>query len=136
MLHPSRPLVVHVNAVQWTIDYLAAALDARPEPYCTGVLVATKVPNPRVPRLVAVRRDGGLPQLLVDNPRLSFRVYAETDRDADDLAQMVIGLLVRAADGSPVVSVTPESGPSDITDESKQPARYVVVSLRTVGAQQ
>lgn len=129
------PPVLAPDATLWATRYLRTALAARPEPYCSGVFVADKVPDQRRDRMVIIRRDGGRPDRLVDNPRLSFRIWAKTEQDASDLARMVVALLWAAPDGNPVVSVTPESGPSPVSDESGQPLRYLVMSFRTVGVQ-
>lgn len=125
-----RPLVVFPDVEAWLVRYLSGALDERPEPYTDDVVVGITEPSPRPARSVIVRRDGGPRLDLVrEAARVSFRVWAESDEDATDLANMVRALLAACADGDPVARVNEQSGPTPIADESGQPLRYLVVEF-------
>ncbi|WP_345454857.1 hypothetical protein [Nocardioides marinquilinus] len=119
----------------WAVTHLETALAARPESYASNVHVGTAVPEPRVDRMVVVRRDGGGQTGIFDNARLSWRVWAGTEADASDLARLVGALLWAAPDGNPVVRVTHESGPSRVIDDSRQPQRLALTTIRTRGEQ-
>lgn len=129
------PLVVFPDMEAWAVGYLASALAARSEPFAAGVRVSTKVPNPRLPRMVVLRRDGGPRQTVVTEVvRLGIRVWAENDEVASDLTQLVRALLAASPGTGPVRKADEISGPSYITEESEQPFRYLVVELTTRGS--
>lgn len=111
--------------------YLRGALAGRPESYAQDVYVSNRVPNPRRPRMVVVRRDGGAGSGFRDVARVSFRVWAQNERAATDLARLVAALLRAAPDGDPIVRVSSQSGPTPVADESEQPLRYVVMDVHT-----
>lgn len=114
---------------------IRAALAARPETYAAEVYVANTVPNPRRDRMVIVRRDGGTQTGVRDRPRVSLRIWATSEKEANDLARLVIALCQTFADGAPVLAVPVDAitGPTPIPDESGQPMRYVVAEFHTRG---
>lgn len=117
-----------VDADLWWIVYLRGAFVGRPESYASGVKFDRKVPNPRPDRLVVVRRDGGNVTGLFDRPRVSFDVWAKTEKDATDLANLVIALaLVAPLAGAGVTDVRHLSGPNSVPDESGQPRRLSLI---------
>lgn len=113
-----------------------AALAARSEPYASNVFVSNKVPNPRRDRMVIVRRDGGTQSGHHDRPRVSVRVWAKTEADANDLARLVMALAGSFADGVPIVAcpTSGRSGPWPVPDESEQPLRQMNIEFHTRGA--
>lgn len=125
--------VVFPDVELWTTTYLRAALAARPESYAAAH-VDNKVPNPRRDRMVIVRRDGG-PRVstVTEAARLAVRVWAPTEKAANDLSRLVRALLTVAADGNPVCRVTDLSGPVAVPDESGQPLRYFTLELTVRG---
>lgn len=129
------PLVLFPDVEAHLVSYLQAALNARPEPFTRGVVVDINTPNPRPARLVVIRNDGG-PQLDVvrQTARVGFNVWAESDADATDLANMIRALAVDAPDGKPITKAVNQSGPTAIPDESGIPRRYVVVEFTVRGA--
>lgn len=131
MLQPVAVLLPDVEL--WATTYLRAAITARSETYTDDVFVSNRVPTERRDRMVIVRRDGGRAFDIFDDARLSVRVWATTEQDATDLSRMVTALLWAAPDGAPVVSVTQESGPSPVPDDSGQHLRYSVYTIRTRG---
>lgn len=125
-------LILFPDVEAWAVGFLASSLADRPEPYASSVHVATQVPNPRLPRMVIVRRDGGPRQSLVtERARLGVRVWGESDEVASDLTQLVRALLASSPGIGPVRRVDEISGPSYITEESGQPFRYLVLELTT-----
>lgn len=107
-----------------------AALVAQGE---DDVRVDRKVPNPLPARLVAITRDGGTSQGLVDRPRMRFRVFDTTEQDVDALARLVVALAQRMAANGTVVRAAPESGPYGVPDASKRPHRYLLIEFTTRG---
>lgn len=125
--------IIFPDVELWAVGFLRGALNQRDEPVAFDVYVSNDVPNPRRKRMVIVRRDGGQSDGLRDTARLSVRVWAKKEQDATDLARLVQALLMGAADGSPVLAVTHQSGPNPIADESKDPLRYLVFEVATRG---
>lgn len=113
------------------------ALAARTEPYAQGVFVSNKVPTTRRDRMVIVRRDGGTQAEMRDRPRVTFRVWATSEKDATDLANLVMALAPTFADGDPIVAVPTagRSGPSPVADASGQPLRLLGIEFHTRGEQ-
>lgn len=120
-----------VDAELWWCDYLRDALGDREDPEATDVFVSRAVPSQRRDRMVIVRRDGGVVSGVLDTPRLSFNVWATTEREATDLAALVVGLALAApSTGGAVKRVTHVGGPFSVTDDSGHPLR--LVSIETV----
>jgi hypothetical protein len=89
------PVVIMPDAEADTISLLKTALAARPEPYASGVVVSTRNPNPVPPRYARVRRVGGIVEHHVyDKPRLDVLVWAKTDEERMDLANLIHALLL------------------------------------------
>lgn len=125
-----RPVVLFADAEAWATSWLRTQLEARAEPYADGVYVSTEVPNPRKPRMVIVRRDGG-PRLDVARElvRLGVRVWAESDEDVNDLTQLVRALLAASPGEGPVRRYTEIAGPVTVDDGTPQPMRYFTAEL-------
>ena len=130
----SAPLVVFPDIEAWLIDYLQAALDGFDAEYTRGVVVDIDTRKPRPARSVVIRRDGG-PQLdrVRELARVAINVWADTDANATDLAQLVRALIVASPNGRPVLRAT-APGPVAVPDESGQPLRYFVAELTVRGA--
>lgn len=123
------PAIIWPDVEAAVISALSTALTARAEPFAADVTVTRTVPDPRPERLVVVRDDGG-PALgdvraLV---RLGVNVWAATDEDAADLANLVVALVQALPDGAPVIRSVP-SRPYAIADPSGQPLRYFTAEL-------
>lgn len=128
------PRVVFPDTELVLTGLLRDALAARPEPYAADVYVGTKVPNPRRPRMVTIRRDGGLVvDGLLDEARVGINVWADTEQDANDLTRLVSALLWASSDGKPICRVEPISGSIAVADESGQPLRYLAFEIRLRG---
>lgn len=129
-----NPAVIFPDVELWAATYLRAALGGRGESYASNVYVSNAVPSTRRDRMVIFRRDGG-PRLDVarDAARLSVRVWAKSEQDATNLAQLVRALLWAAPDGDPVLRVTDLSGPSPVADESGQPLRFFTLEVLVRG---
>lgn len=112
-----------------------AALAERDEPYAQDVWVSNSVPSPRPDRMVIVRRDGGVQAEMRDRPRVSLRCWATSEKDAADLAALVMALAPTFADGAPIVAVptSGRSGPFPVADESGQPMKQMTIEFHTRG---
>ncbi|MFD8955697.1 hypothetical protein ACFV0W_01885 [Streptomyces anulatus] len=120
----TKPVVVMPDAVAVVTGYLRGALAAAGEP----VPVVSRVPNPRPPRFLRVRRVGGLRQTVVsDRPRLDFHAWAETEAAAADLAELVRALLAvipGIRDGVTVYTAREVGGPQWLPDDVSGSPRY------------
>lgn len=117
-----------IDADLWWIVYLRGALVDRTEPYASGVYFDRAVPTTRRDRMVIVRRDGGNVSGAFDRPRVALDVWAKTEQDATNLANLVIALALNAplvADGC--VRVEHLSGPNSVADPSGQPRRLTLI---------
>lgn len=121
------------------IGYMGPALIARPEAFTADVMVRNRVPNesatqpwPTSGRLIVVRDDGGpTTQDVRATARLGVRVWAPTEAETSDLANLVVAL-VRGW-RSPVVRRTEPTRPYSVTEESRRPAMYFTAELMIRG---
>lgn len=115
----------------WLCTYLRDRLAASGQPYASGVVVSISVPDPVPPRLVVVRRDGGARLDIVrESARFGVQVWAETDKDATDLAGLTLGLILASPDGMPVLSASQMSGASSVAEPNPgRRKRYATVEL-------
>lgn len=116
-----------IDADLWWIVYLRGALVGRTESYAQGVKFDRKVPNPRGDRFVVVRRDGGNVSGVFDRPRVALDVWAKSEQDATDLANLIVALALRAPGTSSCVRVEHLSGPNSVADPSGQPRRLCLI---------
>lgn len=116
-----------IDADLWWIVYLRGALVGRVEPYASGVHFDRRVPKSRHDRMVIVRRDGGNVSGVFDRPRVAIDVWAKTDKDATDLASLIIALALDAPGTNGCVRVQHMSGPNDVADPSGQPRRLSLI---------
>lgn len=126
---------IYPDIEAWATAYLRAAITSGWAATFPGLYVSNSVPSPRRDFMVIVRRDGGTEDGLLDRPRVSARVWGDTEQSATDLARIVKALFNAAADGDPVVYVPKRSstGPYPVADESGQPMRYLSVELHVRG---
>lgn len=124
--------IVWPDVEQAAVDYLTAALAARPEPVTDDVTVSTK--RTADARQVIVRDDGGpvLGDIRAVN-RLGVTVLAATRDDAVDLAAIVVALIGAWPDGVPVARINALSRPSWTADESGSPELYLTAELVVLG---
>lgn len=124
------PVTVFADVEAWACTWLRDQLANRPEPYATNVHVTTSVPDPRRPRMVIVRRDGGVRLDVVrETARLGIRVWGATEEETADLTLLVRALLAASVGEGPVRGFRESAGPVSVADESQRPLRYVVVEL-------
>jgi hypothetical protein len=126
--------IIHPDAELWLCDYFRDRLADRDETYATDVYVGNKIPSDRRSRMVIVRRDGGLTTDVFDLPRFGIRVFANTERNATDLALLIRALLVDAPNAHAAAWVNVFSGPSVVDDPSAQPLRYLTAEAALRGA--
>lgn len=127
--------IVHVDIELWATGYLRDALEDYEDESDDEVYLSNKIPTARRPRMVIVRRDGGVPQGTFDVPRVNFGVWAATEQEVSDLTLLVAALLSAAPDGDPVTHAQMVGGPISIDDPSEQPRRSMTFEFRTRGAQ-
>lgn len=128
------PGVLNVDIEAWAAQYLQAALDTSPKDYAAGAYVCIVKPATNTPKTVLLRRDGGLQRGVLDYPRLTVRVYDDSEDTASALAYLVQALLLRSplAVDSPVKRAVVLSGPQGIPDDA-QSQKYLSVELVTKG---
>lgn len=119
-------MIVFPDAVLWATDYLRRRLTDLGH---SDVFVGAKVPTPREPKTVVVRRVGGVgPDRFRDAPRLQARVFAPTPEAANELVGLVRALLLDSPGDGPVRRAR-DGGLVDVTDEE----RLLTVDLLTRG---
>lgn len=118
------------DAELWATGYLRDALD--------GVYTSNKKPETNRPRMVVVRRQGGVAPARMrrfDRPRLGVNVWADTDLEANELAAKVRAAFLRAHDEGAIKDVV-ITGPAEVTpDGSNQARRYFTVDYTARGIQ-
>lgn len=116
-----------IDADLWWLVYLRGAFVDRPESYASDVYFGRSVPTQRRDRMVIARRDGGNVTGLFDRPRVSFDVWAKTERDATNLASLVIALALKAPGANGCVRVAHLSGPNAVAEPSGTPRRLSLI---------
>lgn len=117
-----------VDADLWWIVYLRGALVDRVESYAQDVHFDRRVPSTRRDRMVICRRDGGAVEGLFDRPRVAFDVWAKTEQDATNLANLIIALALKAPlAGAGVTNVRHLSGPNSVPEPSGTPRRLSLI---------
>lgn len=111
------------------ITYLRAALVARTEPVTANVWVGNLLPKSVPQRAVLVRDDGG-PTLgdVRAVARVGVNVWAPSEADVSDLANLVSALVGASADGTPVVRAQ-TTRPYSVTDDAGRPRHYFTAEL-------
>lgn len=119
--------VMPIDAELWWIVYLRGALVGRSEPFLTGVKFDRKVPNPRPARFAVLTRDGGDITGTFDRARVRLDVWADTEKNATDLANLLAALVQVAplADAGCVRATV--NAPNAVADPSDQPRRLCLI---------
>jgi hypothetical protein len=133
------PAIIWPDMESEFVAYMGPALSARPESYAQNVSVRNKVPTerdgdnwPASGRLVVVRDDGGPTTTDVRaTARLGVQVWAPSEGDASDLANLVVALL--GGWRSPTVRDSRPSRPYSATETSGRPKQYLSVELMIRG---
>lgn len=109
----------------------------------TDVAVHVREPDTLPARFVKVRRVGGSRDSIVtDAPRIQYTAWGSDDVDAQALAQLVRGLLLRALPGTvqqghPVYHVDDFGGPVPAPDpDTDRPRYFGTVDIRLRGSEQ
>lgn len=121
--------VAPVDVELWGTGHLRAYLAARPETYAAGVYVGNRKPSSNRPLTIVLRRDGGDSRGLIDNPRLTARIWGDNEGEVIGLSRLVVAAFNVAAGNGPCLSVTNILGPSPVPDDA-QHERLVNVELR------
>lgn len=123
------PAVILPDVKSAILDHIRSTLATRLEPFAEGVVVKGKLPDPRPDRAVTVRDDGG--NSLGDvrgASRLGVNVWATSEADATDLANLVRAIVAGSENVGPIRSAT-ASLPAEVADSSGQPLRYFTAEL-------
>lgn len=112
--------ILFPDAIETVIDYLGPLVD---EP------VRSTVPNPRPDAFYTVTRTGGPRRNLVtDEPQITVESWAQSDAEAQDMAQIArayLGAAVGAVvNGAQVYRVDELSGPGNLPDPLSEQPRY------------
>ena len=138
------PLVIHADLELFLTAWYRAALAARPEPVCQGVVVSRREPGPNDPfpaRLLVIRDDGGADTSVIGAERdVGLSILAgtkENPQDAKDLARIVHALrsqIPAVAPGNPVSAVLSSRGPFAVTESQPKARLYITMTLAVVGS--
>ncbi|MDP1793726.1 MAG: hypothetical protein Q8K63_06265, partial [Acidimicrobiales bacterium] len=124
-----KPLVVFPDVAAAVAAHLDDILD---EP------IVTRVPNPRPPRFVLVRRVGGPRRdVVTDEATLTLEGWAEGEAEAHDLLQLArahLHTLSGRNNGVTTYRVAEFAGPASLPDpESSQPRYTMTISVAARG---
>lgn len=98
------------------------------------VFVGREVPSQRRSRMLILNRDGGAASGVRDVARMRFRVWADTDQAATDLARLALALAPSlSAWDDRILRANILSGPYEVADESTQDLRYALVEFHLRG---
>ena len=116
-----------IDVPLWWIVYLRGALVGRTESFAQGVKFDRRVPNPRPPRFVVVSHDGGPISGPFQTARVRLDVWADSEKNATDLANLINALALDAPGTNGCTRVAHSSGPLDVADPSGQARRYSLI---------
>ena len=118
------PVVFPDSELQLT-GGLRAALPA-------GTYVDIRIPSTRRPREVIVRRDGGPEGLIIARQRFGFRVFAPSEKEVSDLADLT-SANVRALRFTGHFRDISTTSPFPVEDQSGIPCRYFTAEIAARG---
>lgn len=128
------PAILFPDVEAAFVGYMAPALAARPEPHAANVAVRNRVPSERAGdlwptsgRLVVVRDDGGPTNSIRGVARIGVRVWAPSETEVSDLANLVAALVGGWDDD--VVRAPKVTRPYSVTEASERPAMYFTAEL-------
>lgn len=123
--------IVFPDAVATVLNHVAAQL---PSHGYTGVPTHKNIPTTRPPRFVRALRTGGpRHNLVVDAAQITVECWADTDVAAEDLAQVVRGVVNAMPYNTACYRVDELGGPADLPDPASNQSRTtwsVLVYLR------
>jgi hypothetical protein len=128
------PIIVFPDAAELVCTWLRYQMNLRGR---NSVHVGTVIPQPRPTEMVIARRVGGQRVTPVtDAVDMSLECFAATDSAAQDLAQLVRGLVHAlagtVAEGVPVYRVDDLVGLDDLPDPLSDQSRYTLSVSVTV----
>ena len=92
-----------------------------------GYAASSRVPGSMPPRFVTVERVGGSVADMVDAARLAVQAWADTDAEAEGMANAIRNVLLTSAPPNGVFSVRVDAGPYQFYDNDTKKARYQIV---------
>lgn len=116
--------IIFPDSELWLTGALRAAL--------AGVYVDIRIPTQRRPREVILRRDGGPEEFITADQRFGFRVFAPSEKEATDLADLT-SARVRALRGSGPARRITTTSPFPVDDPSGIPLRYFTAEIAVRG---
>ena len=116
--------IIFPDSELWLTGALRAAL--------TDTYTGIAVPAQRRPREVILRRDGGPDGFVQSRQRFGFRVFADTEKEAADLADETSARVRALAFTGPALRITTTS-PFPVEDESGKPLRYFTAEIAVRG---
>ena len=132
------PLVLHSDLAMFLTQWFRAALAARTEEYCHGVVVTIRETD--APRQLIVRVDGGPDTSVISAEKdVGLSILAgtkENPKDAIDLALMVHALrsqIPGLEPGNPVAAVISSQGPFAVADLQPMARQYITLVLAVTG---
>lgn len=128
------PVITFPDPVMLALPYLRTLLadtysDVYASTYTGGIIVAARVPNPRPPVLVTLRRAGGVERVngIFDRPRIDAQIFHTSEHAAFALAAFVRAQLLAApgrVDG--ISHASTFLGPTPIPDPLSGQARVLL----------
>jgi hypothetical protein len=123
-------LVLHSSLLVPIADYLRPLLA---EHGYSDVFIGRQIPSTRPNRMVVLSNNGGFDvNVAIAQATVSINVWAQTDTDADTLAQLVTGLLKNAEGYAPIESVDVVTYPTDVIDATGMKQRFCRFNIRHV----
>jgi len=138
--------VIMPDLTEWLVDWLYEQLEARPEPFASGVVVSNREPDAAsedFPKRLVVIGDSGATdrELLLADASVRVSTLAgskEAPKECGDLARLVHALIrdcARAEQGNPVARVLASRGPMSVLEDHPRARRLSTFDIAVVGSQ-
>lgn len=116
-------LVVHSSLTVTIANYLKPLLAAH---NYSDVYVDRQIPETRPEQMVILSNNGGFDlNVAMAQTTMTINVWAGSDTDADNLSQLVAGLMKNAIYTDPIQNVTVVTYPTDVIDATGSIQRFM-----------